>query len=513
VPVRISAEVRAVFEVYFYAALDNPDVSFLDLGIDSLELRLLLDGLSEVLGVNLQLHVLFVHPTLRALAAFLGFADGAPPPKDEKEEAHKRSCVLHPVTFLYPPLGCLEVNIGRGLYDNHAAYRAAIKECDMIVGTRLSLPLASILYPDTGSQSHGGIIVEGLCDEPENAYPTLFAVQYALTKAWISEGVSPDLVLGHGVGEYAAACAAGVMELRTGLEMTCRLGKMMQQLPHTASCVWELGASAKSVETVLRAFGMSTRARIVAVNAPQRTVLAGTVPAVLAVQHQLQCRCAQLKMHNLDPEVLRPAIADYFKLLNARETMRMPKVLLASSVTGKLEGHRLPTREHWEDVALKPALFSAAVQRVHEEGARVFVEMGPGALVPGLYSSLPSRPHYRALASLERQAFASAGELTPGIRTPGKLPSGELTPGELTPGELTPGEVEVEAFRATAAEVKRIVAEGLPDPSPRAEAPLLQPGHAEVIVALLSPECFPIVPQMFPECSPNVPYIFAAGCC
>ncbi|KOG89319.1 hypothetical protein ADK38_14960, partial [Streptomyces varsoviensis] len=112
--------------------------------------------------------------------------------------------------------------MGRGLYETEPAFRAALDECDALLRGHLDRPLLDVLYGEPKDTA--------LLDRTAYTQPALFAVEYALSRLWHSWGIRPGAVLGHSVGEYAAACVAGVFGLEDALTLVTARASLMQRL-------------------------------------------------------------------------------------------------------------------------------------------------------------------------------------------------------------------------------------------------------------------------------------------
>ena len=315
--------------------------------------------------------------SLASLASALsGYAAGKPAPGIG--EGVLRNPDPPRIAFLFAGAGGRIAGAGRELFDAEPAYREAIERCSRALGERLGKPLASLMYPGEGQ-------ADSLPSGRRHAFPALFAIEYALTALWRSWGIEPWVVLGHGPGEYAAACAAGLLSLEDAIGLAAEHGRLLDELPSHGAMAAVLGDSGR-VEAAVAA--QARAVSIAAINGPRHAVIAGGRAEVARVAAQLAgegLRVAELGATGAPQSPLvDPALAALERAAAGLVTGK-PAVTFVSSVRGAVvSAAELAQPGYWRALAREPLRFGSAVEAARSRGVGIFLEIGPGVSVSGL---------------------------------------------------------------------------------------------------------------------------------
>ena len=285
------------------------------------------------------------------------------------------------VAFLFTGQGPQYAGMGARLYESEPVFRRALDECAAALDPHLDRPLRMLLAPDAEAPA--------ALAEARAAQPAMFAVEYALAAMWRAYGVEPAAVIGHSLGEYAAACVAGVFPLVDAARLVALRGRVMDALPEGAmAAVW-----LSEAEVAPRLAPHGTDVSIAAVNAPGQVVVSGTVEAVRAVCAALErdgVRVRPLSMtHAFHSPMVEPALAP-LGAEAAGIAHHEPSIALVSNVSGRVVGAGEVTPAYWARHARLPVRFAEGLGALHAEGIEVFLEVGPHpALVPFGPSCIP----------------------------------------------------------------------------------------------------------------------------
>ncbi len=281
------------------------------------------------------------------------------------------------VTFLFPGQGTQQVNMTRGLYNNESAFRETVDECTGLLESHLGFNLRDVIYPGTAEAEAARLRLT----QTEFAQPALFVVEYALARLWMSWGIRPSAFIGHSLGEYVAACLAGVFSLKDALMIVARRGQLMQELqPGKMLAV----RGSPSIIDSLPINGVS----LASVNSPSLFVLSGPSDAIDEAKAHLDqsgIGCTPLQVsHAFHSEMTDPMLDALRELVGSVER-RSPQIPFISNVTGDwITAVDAMDPAYWVRHTRQTVLFGKGVHELVQKSSHVLLEVGHGRVLAGL---------------------------------------------------------------------------------------------------------------------------------
>ncbi|MDN5929528.1 MAG: SDR family NAD(P)-dependent oxidoreductase [Pseudonocardia sp.] len=284
-----------------------------------------------------------------------------------------------PVVFLFPGQGTQYPAMSKGWYDHLPVFRSTMDDCARLLVPELGLDLREVLY---GSSTDHDL------NNTRITQPALFCVEYSLARQWMSWSVQPAAMIGHSVGEYVAACLAGVMDLPDALRVIAERGRLVETLPGGVMVAVML--SQEELTPYL-----SENVSLAAVNEPSVCTVAGSPVAIAELTSKLSSDgVAHRKVttsHAFHSAMMDPAMEPLTALLRT-VPLRRPRIPYLSNRTGTwIRDDEATSPEYWGAHLREPVRFSDSLSTVLGGEKHVFLEVGPGQTLSTFARRHPDR--------------------------------------------------------------------------------------------------------------------------
>jgi acyl transferase domain-containing protein len=267
--------------------------------------------------------------------------------------------------------GAQYVGMGRGLYDGETAFRRAFDRCAEILRDPLDLDLRDLIFARSADQEDAAERLR----QTSLTQPSLFSVEYALAALWRSWGVEPASMIGHSVGEYVAACLAGVFSLEDALTLVAERGRLMQSMPPGSMLAVPMA------EEALRP-SLTAEVDVASLNAPSSSVVSGPEDAVARLESELLAQGVMARRlhtsHAFHSAMMDPILGPFEERVSAVER-RPPQIPFVSNVTGSwISPGEATEPSYWARHLRQAVRFFDGVRCLREGGNPILLEVGPG---------------------------------------------------------------------------------------------------------------------------------------
>ncbi len=272
------------------------------------------------------------------------------------------------IVFLFPGQGSQYANMGRDLYTTEPGFREVVEHCFTLVKHLFDVSLQEVVYqPSDGT--------DDLIHQTVYTQLLLFSFEYALAQVVMRWGIIPTAMIGHSLGEYVAACLAGVFSLEDALYLVGSRAKLMQQMP-TGSML-SVSLSEQEVQPFL-IDGVS----IAAYNTPSSLVLSGPKEQLQSIEMELEQQQHEyhylITSHAFHSDMMEPVCDDLYSIAS-RISYQRPTLRFISNVSGTwIRDEEAMSAAYWVNHLRSAVRFSAGVDHLLQQGQRTFIEIGPG---------------------------------------------------------------------------------------------------------------------------------------
>ncbi|WP_025692543.1 type I polyketide synthase, partial [Paenibacillus zanthoxyli] len=297
------------------------------------------------------------------------------------------------IAFMFTGQGSQYAGMGRALYDQLPAFRKIVDECSEAFYPYLKLKLTDLLY---GAEADNQVLAQTNITQP-----AVFTMDYAFGRLLLDLGIRPAYLLGHSIGEWAAACLAGIVSLEDAARLVVARGKLMSELP-AAGAMAAVFTSASKLDDLLKSFEGSLW--VAGYNVTHQ-VVSGTAEAVEAFVSALQTQGIGAKRLNVSQAfhtpLMEPMLEAFKKELEAT-VFHAPRIPVISNVSAEVI-QEPPTAQYWMQHILDAVKFEQSITYAIDQEVTILVECGPDAILAGMAGGLQHASKPQVLHTLSRK--------------------------------------------------------------------------------------------------------------
>ena len=287
-----------------------------------------------------------------------------------------------PVVFLFTGQGCQYERMGKQLYDTQPTFKRSMQRCAEILEPYLEASLLSVLYSPNSNQD--------LINQPIYTQTALFSLEYSLAQLWLSWGFEPSALMGHSLGEYVAACIAGVFSLEEGLKLIATRAKLIEKLPEKGKML-AVFANEDLVKAILIKIA-SPWVSISSVNGEDNTVVSGREGVIQDIIKILDAEGIQSHLLTVSHGFHSPLIEPMFKEWEssmAEISFQKPQLPLISNLTGNFfSNSQIPDTQYWQQQTRQTVCFKKGIETLLNQKYELFLEIGAKPILSSLIHRL-----------------------------------------------------------------------------------------------------------------------------
>ncbi len=291
------------------------------------------------------------------------------------------------VAFLFTGQGSQYPKMGLELYEIHPVFRAEMDKCDFLFESHLGKSIVEVLYSSQNLD---------LIDQALYAQPIIFSVEYALFKLWESFGMKPSVLIGHSIGEFAAACIAGIFSLEDAVKLVAARGRLMQSVPSNGLMISFLTNEEKARALIEDVEDVS----IAAVNTLENVTISGAEASILNIIRKEKILYEKLNITHPYHSVLMVPYVQQFEEYFSEIKFSKPRIPIISIRNGQYAD--LTDPKYWSKHLVEPIRFYDAILEAQRQNIKIFIEIGGTATLTGLASQIVNENDSLFLPSLRK---------------------------------------------------------------------------------------------------------------
>jgi acyl transferase domain-containing protein/thioesterase domain-containing protein/acyl carrier protein len=287
------------------------------------------------------------------------------------------------VVFMFSGQGSQYVQMGRQLYATESTFRDQLDLCAERLVPELGLDLRTLLFPSEQESAAAAEKLGRTCF----TQPALFSIEFAMAKWWMAHGVHLAAMIGHSIGEYVAACLAGVFSLEVALRLTAIRGRLMDQMPRGSMLAVSVNPESLTIPQDLS---------LAAVNGPEQCVVSGPSETIQKYARDLEhsgISCRVLHTSHAFHSAMMDPMLESFTAEMAKVPRHAPKLPYISNLTGTwITAEEATSPEYWAKHLRNAVQFSSGMAELFRDNSLAFLEVGPGQALTSLARQHSGRP-------------------------------------------------------------------------------------------------------------------------